>query len=531
MNMALETEQVALVESLLTPQAYPHAVSRLRKLETHVSHLFFTGETVYKIKKPVDLGFLDFTTLEKRRHYCDREVELNRRISPRIYLGVVPISFEAGRYLVEGRGTPVEYAVKMKQLPSHRALSELLRHDQVGKREIEAVAALIARFHARAPTSLAITRRGDLRTIRRNIRENFAQTRPCVSTLLTRDEFDDLKAYSRAFMRAHAALFERRAAQGRVRDGHGDLHTGNVFLSQGVQVIDCIEFNERFRCLDVAEDIAFLAMDLDFFGRADLSRAFVSRYVELSGDSELLELLDFFKVYRAHVRAKVSALRLEQLAPFTPAGHLRAQAKGYFRLAHGYVEKGFGGLTCYLVAGLMGTGKTFLSRELARRRDLLYLSSDILRKELAGSPAEQHHFEDYGQGIYSPQFTEKTYVRMFDQAEEALSAGRSVVLDASFSKQDHRRRAIARARRSGARPVILECRAPEAEIRRRLVERTGEAGAVSDGRWELFGKQAADWEPIRPQAEVACLSLDTAGPKALVVNRLLEQLLEQSLAG
>ncbi len=323
-----------MVQALLQPEAYPPGVDSVELVETHVSWLFLTGRHVYKVKKPVDLGFLDFTTLEQRRHFCQQEVALNRRMSPEVYLGVAEVRRHQGRYSidgpVEGPGATVEYAVRMVQLPRHRALNALLRQGQVSPADIRRLAAKIARFHQRAATSPDIARIGGLERVRLNLQENFAQIQPFSGVCLSRETFQALAEYSEGFLSAHGTVFQRRADAGRVRDCHGDLHTAQIFLLEpgvpppgaaagwdGISIIDCIEFNDRFRYCDVAEDIAFLAMDLDFHGRPDLSRQFVQEYVAASGDPGVLELLDFFKVYRACVRGKVTAFRLEP--PFKPS--------------------------------------------------------------------------------------------------------------------------------------------------------------------------------------------------------------------
>ena len=313
-----------MVEALLQPEAYPHQVAGVELVETHVSYLFLTGEHVYKVKKPVDYGFLDFTTLDKRRYFCHQEVALNRRMSPEVYLGVSEVRQHQGRYTIDGPGVTVEYAVKMRQLPRQRALSMLLQQGQVSPADIRRLVAKIARFHARAAASPEITRQGGLERVQQNIQENFDQARRFIGVCLSQETYQALADYSQAFLADHQPLFRRRAQEGRIRDCHGDLHTAQIFLLEpgppptgasgdydGISIIDCIEFNDRFRYCDVAEDMAFLAMDLDFHGRADLSRQFVQDYVAASGDPGVLELLDFFKVYRACVRGKVTAFRLE----------------------------------------------------------------------------------------------------------------------------------------------------------------------------------------------------------------------------
>jgi len=347
----------ALVQALLQPQAYPGGVTSVELVETHVSYIFLTGEHAYKVKKPVNYGFLDFTTLEKRRYFCGQEVALNRRMAPEVYLGVSEVREQAGNIGMDGLGRTVEYAVRMRQLPRHRAMNVLLPLGRVSKAHVRRLAAKIARFHANAAATSEIARLGGLERVRQNVQENLAQMQPYVGWCLSQQVFDTLSAYSNSFLMAKAGLFQSRASQGRVRDCHGDLHTAQIFLLSepqaeggwdGISIIDCIEFNERFRYCDVAEDIAFLAMDLDYYQRPDLSQCFVQAYVAESGDPGVLDLLDFFKVYRACVRGKVTAFRLNLPAqPVAPGvwadrvdneqRQLMAASRVYFQLAASYV--------------------------------------------------------------------------------------------------------------------------------------------------------------------------------------------------
>ena len=378
------TERPPLIRAMLHGEAYPEPVTDVSLLETHVSYLFFTDDHVYKVKKPVSLGFLDFSTLDRRYHYCLEEVTLNGRISPEVYEGVVPIRERRGRYRVEGPGTTVEYAVKMHRLPEDGSLSHLISNDLLQEEDVRNIARVTADFHRRAATGPEVVRFGDIKVVRENTEENFEQTLEFVGNSIPANQYDDLVEYSRAFLDAKARIFESRAAEGRVREGHGDLHADNIFLVDGVKIIDCIEFNHRFRCLDVAEDIAFLATDLDFHGYPDLSDEFVSSYVEESGDHGLWELLDFFKAYRAYVRGKVASFRLDDPALIAEERkNLFDQAKSYFALAHSYAQA-FSRPNMVLVIGLMGSGKTHVAEELARRWSMVHISSDVTRKTLAG---------------------------------------------------------------------------------------------------------------------------------------------------
>jgi len=331
--------QSVIVEALMRPEAYDHEVGEVGLVQTHISFVFLAGDYVYKVKKAVNLGFLDFTTLEKRRFFCERELELNRRLCGDMYVEVVPINRSDG-IRVKGEGETVEYAVKMRRMPEERMMSRLLEGGEVDEGVIDEIARIVADFHSKAETSGEISRFGSLRVIGANWRENFEQTREFIGRTITPHEFELVREKVNGFMKARVRLFEERAAEGRIRDCHGDIHSGNIFVADRIYIFDAIEFNERFRYSDVASEVAFLAMDLDFKGRADLSTFLVERYVEYSGDRGLTELLPFYKCYRAYVRGKVASFRLNDphISDDEKAVSMN-EARGYFKLAHAYTEK------------------------------------------------------------------------------------------------------------------------------------------------------------------------------------------------
>ena len=519
-----------LVEALLQPGAYPYETPAVEMIETHISFLFFAGDFVYKVKKPVDYRFLDFTTLEKRRHFCHREVELNRRICPEVYLGVEEIRQQAGGYSVGGPGRTVEYAVRMRRLTPDTSLERLLKQGRVSFQDIERIAARIARFHQRAESGPHVIAHGDLRAVRENVAENFDQTGRFVGAALSRDDYDDLAAYSQAFMSAKGDVFRERAEAGRIRDCHGDLHVAQIFLEppaedgawDGISIIDCIEFNERFRCSDVAEDIAFLAMDLDFNGRPDLSSAFVEAYVRESGDDGVFSLLDFFKVYRACVRGKIACFR--SVDPhLTERARAEAldTARAYFKLARSYLPA-LPRPALILVCGVTGTGKSTLAGQLAGRWAMEHISSDLVRKNLAGIAPGAHRYESFMEGIYSPQFSALTYQAMLSEAARHLREGRPVILDGTFRRSEERARAVALARGLPGEAWIIECRLAEEQARERLESRFERGDSESDGRWELYHQQMAQWEPVREAPPARHIALDTGGSPADNLRQLLQ---------
>jgi len=330
--------QKQVVEALLKPQAYDERPGRIELTQTHISFVFLTRDFVYKVKKAVNLGFLDFTTLEKRRLFCEKELELNKRLCGGMYLEVVPIN-RSSVIKIKGEGETVEYAVKMKRIPQERMMSRLLEENKVDKELIDGIAKIVADFHTNAETNKRISEFGSLSTIETNWKENFDQTLRFVGKTISTKGFKLIREKVNAFMKRSVALFQSRAGEGRVRDCHGDIHSGNIFLADRIYIFDAIEFNERFRYSDVASDIAFLAMDLDFKKRTDLSDFFVKRYVEYSGDRKLVEVLPFYKCYRAYVRGKVASFKLEDPSISSKEKREAArEAKAYFRLASAYAE-------------------------------------------------------------------------------------------------------------------------------------------------------------------------------------------------
>ncbi len=328
-----------LVKALLEPKAYPETTRQVEMVQTQMSFVFLTDNYVYKVKKPVNLGYLDYTTLDKRHFYCQKEIELNRRLCPDVYLGVVPISRERGDILMGGRGEVIEYAVKMLRLPQNAMMDVLLVKNQVSSEMIAGVAQKLAEFHQQAETNTTISAFGGLDIITQNTEENFTQTEKYVSHTISQEKYQRIRAYTDDFIDKNASLFYKRIKDGRIRDCHGDLHAAHICFANGICIYDCIEFNDRFRYCDIASEVAFLAMDLDHYGRADLSHSFVRAYVDRGQDRELLELLDFYKCYRAYVRGKVESFKLDDphISDVEKARVL-AVSRSYFELAESYVE-------------------------------------------------------------------------------------------------------------------------------------------------------------------------------------------------
>ena len=480
-----------IVDALLNPNAYDEAVKNIRLVQTHISWIFLTGKHVYKVKKPVNFGFLDFTTLQKRKLFCEKELELNKRLAPDMYLEVVPINQSGGKIKIKGDGETIEYAVKMKELPQETMMSKLLERNDVNNRMIDRIAKIVSDFHSKTKK---INRNDSFNVIRFNWDECFSQTKPFINITIGKENFDYIESTIKKFMTNNKTIFERRINEGKIRECHGDLHSGNIFISDKIYIFDAIEFNDRFRFCDVASEVAFLTMDLDFQNKQDLSIQFIGKYIEYSKDHGIKKLLDFYKCYRAYVRGKVTSFKLND-KDVSKEEKLESEnlAKKYFNLAFNYSKKL--GPRLVVMCGLTGTGKSNVSKNIAKIIKGKIIRSDIVRKELGGISSTKHKFDDYNRGLYSEEFTDRTYSEMINIARETLTKGISCVLDATFSKKEYRKEAANLEKELNLPFFIVECICPEHVIRNRLDKRI-KGKSVSDGRWEIYLDQKKDFEPI-----------------------------------
>ena len=330
--------QEKVVKALMAPEAYDEDPGRIELVQTHISFVFLTKRFVYKVKKAVNFGFLDFTTLEKRRFFCKKELELNRRLCGDMYLEVAPIN-KAEAIKIKGAGETVEYAVKMKRMPQETMLSKLLEQSKVDDRLVDRIAKVVADFHSRAETNRRISKFGSLAIIETNWKENFEQTEEFSDKTISTEDFKLIRERIKDFMKRNTAFFEKRIKNHRVKDCHGDIHSNNIFATDGIYIFDAIEFNERFRYSDVAADVAFLAIDLDFRERSDLADFFIKMYIKYSEDQELMKLLPFYKCYRAYVRGKVVSFKLKDTHVGSEEKNAAIkEAKAYFNLATTYAK-------------------------------------------------------------------------------------------------------------------------------------------------------------------------------------------------
>jgi len=564
MQDVAETGFAGTLRALARPAAFPFPVGgdeQITIIQTHASAVLLAGDRAYKLKKPLDLGFLDYSTPALRRRCCAEEVRLNARLAPRVYLGVAPV-------LADGAGVPrfgptcppddvpepgarldgfrvVDYAVVMRRLPEEATLAARVRAGAVDPALLVAVARRLAAFHGAGDTGGHVERYGSLDVIRRNWEENLVQMLPYAGRALAPAAFGRIAAYARGYLEAHPALFAARVREGRIRDCHGDLRPQHVYVLDGppgateeerLAIIDCIEFNERFRYGDGAGEVAFLAMELDAEGRPDLARAFVDGYVAAMGDEALRELLPFYCCYRACVRGKVLAFEADE--PEIPHGE-REVAKGragaFFRLAAHYAA-GPTRPRLLLVGGLMGTGKSTLAATLRSELGWPAYSSDAARKRLVAREVATPDASAFGSGIYTPDWTACTYAALLDEARAALAAGRSAILDATFARRADRLAATRLAAAHGADCVFLECACPRAMALDRLARRwasrvarhqpAGGPSAASDGRPELYDAQCAAWELYDAAAEpgIARRLVVTVCPLAESISSALDGL-------
>ena len=526
--MSQEATPADIIEFMLDPSSYPHNVETVEHYQTHISHLFFAGDYVYKLKKPIDLGFLDFSTLAKRRTAAIAEIELNRRIAPDIYLDVATLHRDDQGVLSFKAPTVVEeVAVVMRRLPEDQRLSKLIETGTVKPETMRDLGHRIADFHERTESSPEIEVYGSLKTVRHNWDENFEQTEPFIGRTITHEAWTICHDEIERYMRAYSDLFERRIADGRIRDCHGDMQTDDIFIDPktgAATILDAIEFNRRFRYSDTLSDIAFLSMDLNYQGAADLSVILLEAYYERSNDTPIPSLLRFYECYRAYVRGKVRSFVIDQPGPSAEEKKTATdEARRFFELALSYAA----GLRprLILVMGLIGSGKTRQADGLASRSGARVLHSDVVRKELAGLNPNAKQSVPFGEGIYSAEWTDRTYGALLEEASAELARGNSIILDATWSKAWYRALARGVAAERDALLAIVECTAPDEVLMRRL-SRTGRL--VTDGRVELLDEVRADYEAPTDDDAERVLRIDTSGNLVSISAAVHEALFVES---
>jgi aminoglycoside phosphotransferase family enzyme/predicted kinase len=477
----------AIMAFLQQPYSYPHHPAEVRLLQTHASVVAIAPPYVYKVKKRVDLGFLDFTTLEKRKRNCEREFELNSRFCPELYIAISPISVMQGQLCFGAEGQMVDYALQMKQLPDGYFMDQLLKAGKVTTEVLETVLAVLSTFYQKHPPSPSVSAYGNPALIRSSTEENISTLSLYLNKKTQRASLEAIAFFQDTFLRKNQALFERRVQEKRIQDCHGDLHLNHIHVQQGrVCIFDCIEFNDRFRYIDIASDIAFLAMDLDFNGRPDLASYIHDRMAELLHDPDMRLLMDFYKCYRACVRAKVeyiASAETEVPAPERIAS--RSRAKKYQRLALRYALAGTKPVVL-IICGKIGSGKSGLAKKLASVLGCAYLCSDMTRKEQWGQPLYQRTSQEDRVRLYAREATDKVYKDLLSQAIDEVKAHKSMVVDATFGQSAHRAAFMQAFDELQVPYFFLEMQASDEVIRIRLAKREKYRQVMSDARLEDF---------------------------------------------
>jgi uncharacterized protein len=497
---------LSMVESLMYAPEWSPDDLPIEMVQTHISVVLLGQHHVLKLKKPVDFGFLNYTTLEKRHRACEAEVDLNRRLCPDIYLAIQPVTEIDGEVHLSSEGRVIDYGVWMKRLPAERMLDRMVAEGAVTEAMIDRVAGRLSRFHRVARRSPEVYAYGRPDAIRRNWEENFTQTVPYVGRTITPQAYDAISAWVTRWMVNSDELLQSRVRDGRICDGHGDLRCESVCVTDGICIFDCIEFNDRFRCGDVASEVAFLEMDLYVRGRPDLGYYFSECYQRRTGDRELFSLMPFYRCYRAYVRGKVLSFRLDE--PEFGEEQRRAaatRADNYFKLARRYAAP-LDRPTVIAVMGLSGTGKTSVARSIAVELGLRVISSDAVRKDIFNHAVQR---EGYSEGIYSPEANRLTYQALLDRGRYLFEEDRGVILDATFQRADDWRRARELALTLGAEWRLIECQLAPDLLKSRLANRN--ADGLSDATWETYLRQREQFEPVTESTGVTHLLLDNSG--------------------
>lgn len=487
----------ALIRALLDPAAYPHETADIELIETHISWVLLTGPYAYKIKKPLALPFLDFSTLERRRHFCDEELRLNRRLAAELYLDVVPIGGRQDAPRV-GSEPAIEYAVKLRQFDADATSEKQLAAGRVSSDAISRLAELLARFHQSLPPT-------EGPHIARHARDNVDELEQALRKAGRRDPVAALRAWTDAQCDALRDVLERRTRDGAVREGHGDLHLENLVVVDGELLpFDALEFDATLRSVDVIDEIAFPVMDLLAHDRSDLAARLLNRYLEVTGDYPGLRLLRFYVVYRALVRAKVRAIKASQphAKPSRDDGIER-----YLRLAQTCIAERPPLLM--ITHGLSGSGKTTITDELIARLPAVRIRSDLERKRLHGVDAAEHGDLDVGAGRYDPASTERTYGTLERFASDALAGGADTIVDATFLARSRRDRFRELAEHAGAGFAIIDCSAPEDTLRERVRARAAQSADASEATEAVLDDQLRHVEPIGGDEQAYAVRVDT----------------------
>ncbi len=544
-----------LVDAMLCSSAYSDRPAAISLVQTHISNVFLTPEFVYKVKKPVDFDFLDFSTLDLRRFFCLEEVRLNSRLAPDIYLGVVPIFrvddgdglvFKVGDDFIgktddflhaevaEDSHVIADYAVKMRRIEAGTILDEMIRLGKASPDTMRRVAQAIAAFHKKAEAIQPETiqpnptcDKDQVDTIAFNVMDNFTRIESFIGeglgTTITKRRVNELREFSASFIADNRDLLEARVSGGFIRDCHGDIHVDHVIVTDEISIFDCIEFSERLRLCDTVADAGFLSMDLEYLGRGDLANVFEDEYKKASGDAAPVELWNFYKCYRAVVRGKVASLKsggadIDEEERRTAIG----DAIGHFHVAEFYAKGGFRP-ALVIVAGLTATGKSTLVTAIKGAGSMKVISTDAIRRKIFNVAEGEHRRGEFGKDIYTEDSVARVYRAVFKEADEWLRLGRSVILDATFSKKKYLQDARAISESNNALCFVIECVASDESVKARMKKRLTEKNSLSDATYETYQEMKKSFEPI----EGDCLRINTNGD----INEIAELAIRKVFGG
>ena len=500
------------IKNMLSPEVYDHPVTNIELIETHISWVILTGEFVYKIKKPVNFGFLDFSTLEKRHRCCINELRLNSRLAADIYLEVVAISGTREKPVIAGGDEVFEYAVKMAQFPQSAQLDHMLAAGKLKLEHMYAIARMVADFHQKIEVADGSVDYGNADAVYQPVEENFSQIRDHLDTTPYASTLQTLEAWSRATFDQQQAVFEQRKRDGFVRECHGDMHLRNlVWLDSGPAAFDCIEFNAHLRWIDIVSDVAFLVMDLQARQQQKLANRVLNSYLEITGDYAALCVLPFYLCYRALVRAKVDALRIEQKSITEEERQAAlAEFESYLRLATIYTQAPAAKLI--IMRGMSASGKSTISQQLVDAGGMIRIRSDVERKRLfsvglADNAVSASKTNEINGDIYSAQASQQTYRKLLGLASEVISAGYSVIVDAAFLKYQQRELFEQLAQHLAVTYIILEITAPAEVLRQRIVERQCD---VSDADLAVLDYQLTHWQALKADESSHVITVNSA---------------------
>lgn len=507
------------IQAMLKPEFYDHPVDACQLIETHISWVILTGNFVYKIKKPINLGFVDFSTLEKRKFYCEEELRLNRRLAPNIYLDVISISGSDENPVLTDKDKAFEYAVKMQQFSQNMQLDHVLARNELCQDMVDSFADLIAQFHQHIQIANIATDFGKPEQVYQPAKENFIQIRDHISDKSKIDLLSRIEKWTEDTFNEIKELFNERKEQGFIRECHGDLHLRNLAWHDNKPLaFDCLEFNENFRWIDVVSEIAFLIMDLDVRNQPELAHHFLNRYLELTGDYKGCSVLRFYLVYRVMVRAKVDAIRAAQAGiSQQESDEANAEIVNYLQLALTYTQKTKPFII--ITHGMSGSGKSTLTQPLLEKLGAIRIRADVERKRLFNIKPEQISSAKIQQGIYTKEATHKTYLKLLNLTESIIDAGFSVIVDATFSNIDQRTLFKKFASEKRVNFVILNFIASEETLKQRIRNRKND---VSDADITVLENQIKNWQPIEQDEEKYSVSINTE--EKLDIEQLISRL-------